>query len=67
MKANILVGVMDLEAQRHLRDNDRPTAVFCTNYISSLRLLKAVQEMSMRIPNDISLIGFGDYDFTPIP
>lgn len=37
-----------------------PTAIFATNNLMTLGLLEAVNEAKLRIPNDISAIGFDD-------
>ncbi|MDR1189074.1 MAG: LacI family transcriptional regulator [Bifidobacteriaceae bacterium] len=44
--------------RRLLAVRQRPTAVFCTNYQLSLGALVALNESGLRIPDDISLVGF---------
>ena len=39
---------------------DPPTAVFCYNDMSALGALKAIREAGLRVPRDISLVGFDD-------
>jgi len=41
-----------------------PTAVFCTNYEITLGARIALNEQHIRIPEDISFIGFDDMDMT---
>lgn len=40
----------------------RPTAVFCANNVMTIGGLKALAERQLRVPTDISLIGFDDLD-----
>lgn len=37
-----------------------PTAVFCTNNLIALGFLHAVHELGYRVPEDISIVSFGD-------
>lgn len=43
-----------------LKLNPRPTAIFATNDINAIYGYKAVEEENLRIPDDISFIGFDD-------
>ena len=40
----------------------RPTAVFCANDLSALGALGLVRERSLRVPDDLSIVGFDDID-----
>jgi DNA-binding LacI/PurR family transcriptional regulator len=42
--------------------DDRPTAVFCFNDHAALRCFATIREAGLKIPNDISLMGFDDYE-----
>ena len=62
-----LVKTGDLEAgYEHTRDllklNPRPSAIFATNDINAIYGYKAVKEANLRIPEDISFVGFDDID-----
>ncbi len=46
--------------QKLLALPERPTAVFCYNDMSALGALRAVREAGLRVPQDISLVGFDD-------
>ena len=46
---------------RNLVTTDPPTAIACGNDIIAHGVLFACQEMSLRIPDDISVIGIGDF------
>lgn len=43
-----------------LKLEDRPTAVFCGNDSIAMGAYKAIRENKLRIPEDISIIGFND-------
>lgn len=45
---------------------DRPTALFSTNYRTTVLLLRALSELKMKIPNDMALIGFDDFDLAAV-
>ncbi|WP_434631293.1 LacI family DNA-binding transcriptional regulator [Thermoanaerobacterium thermosaccharolyticum] len=40
-----------------------PTAVFCSNDDMAVGAIKAIYEKGLRVPNDISVIGFDDSEF----
>jgi DNA-binding LacI/PurR family transcriptional regulator len=44
-----------------LTGKDRPTAIFCTNNLMALGAFAAIQEIGLRCPEDISLLGFDDF------
>jgi LacI family transcriptional regulator len=44
----------------------RPTAIFSTNYRTSVLLLRALSELKIRIPDDMALIGFDDFDLAAV-
>ncbi len=45
-----------------LQLENRPTAIFTTNDINAIHGYRAIQEQHLKIPNDISIIGFDDID-----
>jgi DNA-binding LacI/PurR family transcriptional regulator len=50
-----------VSAMRRLLDVvPRPTAVFCYNDMSALGTLLAIRQAGLRVPTDISLVGFDD-------
>jgi DNA-binding LacI/PurR family transcriptional regulator len=46
-----------------LKRDNRPTALFVANDIAALGALKACHELSLRVPQDVSIVG---YDDTPV-
>jgi len=44
-----------------LTGKDRPTAIFCTNNMMALGAFAAIQEIELRCPEEISLLGFDDF------
>lgn len=60
------------EGLRYFREigDDRPTAVTCYNDLVALGLMKALGELGLRVPEDVSVIGFDDLDmlqYLPVP
>lgn len=51
-------------------DDDAPTAVTCYNDLLAIGLLRALQELGLRVPEDISVVGFDDVSmcaYAPVP
>jgi LacI family transcriptional regulator len=46
--------------QQLLQLDDRPTAVFAANDLSAFGAMQAIRDAGLRIPDDISIIGFDD-------
>lgn len=44
---------------------ERPTAVFCYNDVSALGALHAVRRAGLRVPDDMSIVGFDDLALAP--
>ena len=44
-------------AQRE-RDGARPTALFCSNDLLALGVMRALREAGLRVPDDMSVLGF---------
>lgn len=63
--ALIGVGRYELETTRDsarlmLAAPTRPTAVFAANDLSAIAVIEVAQEMGLRVPQDLSVIGFDD-------
>jgi DNA-binding LacI/PurR family transcriptional regulator len=50
--------------ERLLQLEARPTAVLASNDLSAIGALRAVYRAGLRVPQDLSLIGFDDIDFS---
>ncbi|KHK96204.1 hypothetical protein LK09_16365 [Microbacterium mangrovi] len=44
----------------------RPTAVFVANNLMTIGALRALDELQVRVPADISVVGFDDLSFAPL-
>lgn len=51
-------------AEKLLRQKDRPTAIFCISDIIALSVISVAQEMGLRVPQDLTVTGFDDVDYT---
>jgi LacI family transcriptional regulator len=49
-----------------LASDDRPTAAFALNHRTSIFLLQALREQNIRIPEQMALIGFDDFDLSNV-
>ncbi len=43
-----------------------PTAVFCANNLMTVGALKALNSMRVRVPQELSIVGFDDLDLAPL-
>ncbi len=47
-------------ARKALTERTRPTALFATNNFIGFGVLKALQELGLRVPDDIAVVSFDD-------
>jgi len=52
------------EARELLRLPDRPTAIFAANDLQAMGVYRAADQADLRIPGDLSVVGFDDLQFT---
>ena len=58
---------MGEEATREfLEAPDPPTALFAANILTALGALRAIEHLGLRIPEDIALIGFDDFELAHV-
>lgn len=50
-------------ARRLFALKDRPTAIAAGNNLATIGVMKAVQDSALRIPDDLALIGFDDFEW----
>ncbi|MDA7415092.1 LacI family DNA-binding transcriptional regulator [Xenophilus arseniciresistens] len=55
---------------RHLRQRDRPTALFCSNDLLAIRSIRAAAQAGLQVPRDLAVVGFDGIalgeDLTPM-
>jgi LacI family transcriptional regulator len=52
--------------RRLMSEPDRPTAIFTLNNVTTIHALQAVRAMQLRLPDDLALIGFDDFELAPL-
>lgn len=50
-----------------LSASNRPTAIFAANDVTALGVLEVAEGMGLRIPEDLSLVGYDDISFASLP
>ncbi len=53
-------------ARTLLASSDRPTALFVTNNLMTLGALRAIAQLGLSVPEDLSLVGFDDMEWYPV-
>lgn len=53
-------------AQSLIDSKDRPTAIFVTNNKLTIGLMKAIEIASLKCPQDISVVGYDDFDWESV-
>jgi LacI family transcriptional regulator len=48
------------EATKRLLEKQTPTALFCLNDMTAIGSIRAIRERGLRVPRDISVVGFDD-------
>jgi DNA-binding LacI/PurR family transcriptional regulator len=54
----------ELAMQRLLAHRKRPTAVLASNDLTAIGALRAIYSAKLRVPEDVSVVGFDDIDFS---
>lgn len=49
-----------------LRAPDAPTALFATNNVTSIEVLRLLQAERYRVPDQLAVVGFDDFDLAPL-
>lgn len=53
-------------ALRLLRYSDRPDGIVCTNSLMAAGTLRAISSLGLTMPEEIALVAFDDYPYTPL-
>ena len=55
------------EATREfLETPDRPTALFAANILTTLGALRSIEDLGLRVPEDVAVIGFDDFELAHV-
>jgi LacI family transcriptional regulator len=57
---HVRINRRELALARALTSRDAPTALFASNDIGAVALLEACENAGLRVPDDISVVGFDD-------
>lgn len=49
-----------------IREKDPPTAFFCSNNLTTRYALRALLDLGVRVPEEVALIGFDDFEFAEV-
>jgi LacI family gluconate utilization system Gnt-I transcriptional repressor len=60
------IGQARAAAQRLLSGSSRVDAVFCANDLLACGCLQVAREMGRKVPDDLAVVGFGDFDIASI-
>ncbi|WP_318404987.1 HTH-type transcriptional repressor PurR [Photobacterium leiognathi] len=52
-------------AKKFIAMKERPTAIFCFNDIMAMAMISTFEQAGLRIPDDISIIGYDNIDLAP--
>jgi LacI family transcriptional regulator len=52
--------------KRILEAPERPTALFAANILTAVGALRAAEHLGLRVPKDVALIGFDDFELAPV-
>jgi len=70
-RERVVVGGASVEScrgaiEQELRRADRPSAVFAATYDATLGAIKAIRAVDLAFPEDVSLLGFDDFDWMTV-
>jgi len=71
LKPHVKLGLLTLDDVRAwlietMAGKNKPTAIFSLNHRTSIFLLRALTELKIRIPEEIAVVGFDDFDLAEV-
>jgi DNA-binding LacI/PurR family transcriptional regulator len=60
------ISIEDARVNAGVLLDDQPTAVFCDDDVIAAGMYLAARERGLRIPDDLSVVGFDDMDFARV-
>ncbi|WP_299015416.1 HTH-type transcriptional repressor PurR [uncultured Photobacterium sp.] len=54
-----------IAAKKYIAMEERPTAIFCFNDIMAMALISTFEQAGIRVPDDVSIIGYDNIDLAP--
>jgi LacI family transcriptional regulator len=57
---------MEEQVARWMKAKERPTAVFAAQRISAIRLIQALHRYGVRVPQDMAVVGFDDFELAQV-
>ena len=70
LQPNLFMGIDSLNAaeswlEGERKKTDRATAIFSTNYRTTVFVLRSLVEKKVKIPGEMAFVGFDDFDLAP--
>ena len=70
-RERVVIGGATIEGCRaaiesELRGGGRPTAIFAAAYVATLGAIQAIRAIDLAFPEDVSLLGFDDFDWMTV-
>ena len=70
-RERVVIGGATIEGCRaaiesQLRGGGRPTAIFAAAYVATLGAIQAIRAIDLAFPEDVSLLGFDDFDWMTV-
>ncbi|GAA1790217.1 LacI family DNA-binding transcriptional regulator [Luedemannella flava] len=56
-------GATEAAVTQLLHQDPRPTAIICFNDVAAVRVLRGLRRAGIRVPEDMSVVGYDDVDF----
>ncbi|HZG74567.1 MAG TPA: GntR family transcriptional regulator [Paenibacillus sp.] len=65
-RGNLLFDMSEEAVHAFLRERPDATAVFATHYVIGLRAMAAARRLGRRVPDDLSVVCFDDYEYSDL-